>query len=79
MLVKSDLEIPESVLKVLLLYLLFALGFKGGIELQHMEWSVAVLTPLVIAVGAAFLIPLVVYPILRRKFDCVDAAALAAT
>ncbi len=78
-LVKSDLEIPESVLKVLSLYLLFALGFKGGVELQHMKWTAEVLTPLVLAVVAAFLIPLVVYPILRRKFECVDAAALAAT
>ena len=33
-LVKSDLEIPGSVLKILSLYLLFALGLKGGWELQ---------------------------------------------
>lgn len=78
-LVKSDLEIPESVLKVLSLYLLFALGFKGGVELQHMEMSMSVFMPLVLAVVAAFVIPLLIYPILRRKFESADAAALAAT
>ena len=37
--VKSDLEIPDSVLQILSLYLLFALGFKGGTELQNTEFS----------------------------------------
>lgn len=77
--VRSDLEIPDSVLKILSLYLLFALGFKGGIELQKTEWSWAVATPLVAAVAASFLFPLAVYPIMRRKFRPVDAAAVAAT
>ncbi|MCX6969782.1 MAG: sodium-dependent bicarbonate transport family permease [Verrucomicrobia bacterium] len=77
--VKSDLEIPDSVLKILSLYLLFALGFKGGTELQHTAWSWAVATPLLVAVAASFLFPLAVYPIMRRKFSPVDAAAVAAT
>ena len=29
-LVKSDLEIPEGSVKLISLYLLFAIGFKGG-------------------------------------------------
>jgi hypothetical protein len=77
--VRSDLEIPDSVLKILSLYLLFALGFKGGTELQKTDWSWAVATPLVAAVAASFLFPLAVYPIMRRKFRPVDAAAVAAT
>jgi len=77
--VRSDLEIPESVLKILSLYLLFALGFKGGVELQHTVWSMAIVTPLVAAVVASFLMPLIVYPIVRRKFDVVNSAAIAAT
>lgn len=32
-LVKSDLEIPPPVPKLFSLYLLFAIGFKGGVEL----------------------------------------------
>ncbi len=78
-LVKSDLEIPESFLKVLSLYLLFALGFKGGTELQKMTLSFDVILPLVIATAASFLIPLIVYPIIRRKFNVADSAAVAAT
>jgi hypothetical protein len=77
--VKSDLEIPDSVLKILSLYLLFALGFKGGTELQKTEWTWAVATPLIAAVAASFVIPLIVYPLIRRKFAVVDAAAVAAT
>ncbi len=77
--VRSDLEIPESVLKILSLYLLFALGFKGGVELQHTAWTWAVVTPLVAAVAASFLLPLAVFPIMRRKFPAADAAAIAAT
>ncbi|MFZ4775511.1 MAG: sodium-dependent bicarbonate transport family permease [Terrimicrobiaceae bacterium] len=77
--VRSDLEIPESVLKILSLYLLFALGFKGGTELQHTEWNWSVVIPLCAAVAASFLLPLLVFPIVRRKFSTVDAAAVAAT
>jgi len=32
-LVKSDLEIPAPIPKLFSLYLLFAIGFKGGVEL----------------------------------------------
>lgn len=77
--VRSDLEIPESVLQILSLYLLFALGFKGGIELQHTEWSWAIAMPLCAAVAASLLIPLAVFPIVRKKFSIADAAAVAAT
>lgn len=78
-LVKSDLEIPESFLKVLSLYLLFALGFKGGTELQKMTISLEVVLPLIIATATSFLIPFAVYPVMRRKFSVADSAAVAAT
>ena len=32
---RSDLEIPQPVPKVLAIYLLFAIGFKGGVELHR--------------------------------------------
>ncbi len=78
-LVRSDLEIPGSVLKILSLYLLFALGLKGGAELQKVADPMSVAVPLLVSSAAAFVIPLIIYPILRRKFDTPDAAALAAT
>ena len=77
--VRSDLEIPESVLKILSLYLLSALGFKGGVELQHTVWSMSVVIPLLAAVAASFLLPLIVFPIVRRRFNVVNSAAIAAT
>jgi uncharacterized protein len=77
--VKSDLEIPGSVLKILSLYLLFALGFKGGVELQKVTDPLAVAVPLLVATAASFVIPLILYPLLRRKFSVPDAAAVAAT
>jgi hypothetical protein len=78
-LVRSDLEIPDSVLKVLSLYLLFSLGFKGGAELHKSALSLDVLVPLGIATLSSFAIPLVIYPLLRRKFSVPDSAAIAAT
>ena len=77
--VKSDLEIPGSVLKILSLYLLFALGFKGGTELHKTALSFAVVLPLITAIAASFIIPLIVYPLMRRKLGVADSAALAAT
>jgi hypothetical protein len=78
-LVKSDLEIPDSVLKVLSLYLLFSLGFKGGTELQKTDFSFEIALPLLVATGASFVLPLLVYPVARLKFSRADAAAVAAT
>lgn len=78
-LVRSDLEIPDSVLKVLSLYLLFSLGFKGGAELHKSAFTWDVLVPLGIATLSSFAIPLVIYPLLRRKFSVPDSAAIAAT
>lgn len=77
--VKSDLEIPGSVLKILSLYLLFALGFKGGVELQKVTDPLAVAPPLLVATAASFVIPLLLYPLLRLKFSVADAAAVSAT
>jgi len=77
--VRSDLEIPESVLKILSLYLLFSLGFRGGTELQHTQWNMGVIAPLLIAVASSFLLPLAVFPIVRRAFGDINAAAVAAT
>ena len=40
-LVRSDLEIPQPLPKFFSLYLLLAIGFKGGVELNHsgLEWE----------------------------------------
>jgi uncharacterized protein len=77
-LVKSDLEIPEGSVKFISLYLLFAIGFKGGQELAHSSFTVEILYSLLLGLLIASLIPLYTFFILRRKLSVSDAAAVAA-
>ena len=76
--VKSELTIPEAISQLFSLYLLWAIGFKGGVELRNSGLEVSALSLLGAAVVASAAWPLVVYPILRRKFNRADAAATAA-
>lgn len=77
--VKSDLEIPEQISKFLSLYLLFSIGFKGGMELAHNGYTREVGLTLSISVVLALLVPIYTYYILRRKLDVYNAGAVAAT
>lgn len=76
--VKSDLEIPSTSIKFISLYLLFAIGFKGGQELAHSTFSVEILYSLLFGILIASIIPLYSFFILRKKFTVSDAAAVAA-
>jgi uncharacterized protein len=78
-LVKSDLEIPTPVPKFLSLYLLFAIGFKGGVELIKSGITQEVILTLLAAMLMACFVPIYTFFILRVKFDHYDAAAIAAT
>lgn len=77
--VKSDLEIPESSSKFIALYLLFAIGFKGGQELSHSTFSAEIFYSLLFGVLIASLIPLYVFFVLKRRMSISDAGAVAAT
>ncbi|MBX7171970.1 MAG: sodium-dependent bicarbonate transport family permease [Pyrinomonadaceae bacterium] len=77
--VKSDLEIPASSSKFISLYLLFAIGFKGGQELSHSQFSAEILYSLLFGLVIASLIPFYVFFILKRKLTISDAGAVAAT
>jgi hypothetical protein len=78
-LVKSDLEIPPPIPKLLSLYLLFAIGFKGGVELIKSGITQEVLLTLSAAMLMACFVPIYTFFILRLKLDHYDAAAIAAT
>lgn len=78
-LVKSDLEIPQPLPKFFSLYLLFSIGFKGGIELNHSGVSMQLLVVLLAAMVVSLLTPLYMFPLLKRQFDASNAAAIAAT
>lgn len=77
--VKSDLEVPAPFPKFLSLYLLFAIGFKGGVELVKSGITQEVVFTLLAAIIMACLVPIYTFFILRLKLDTYDAAAIAAT
>lgn len=78
-LVKSDLKFPEPLYVAMTIYLLAAIGFKGGVSMA--EAGLATLwLPLLAALLLGAVIPLWCYPILRHvgRFSAVDAASVAA-
>lgn len=77
-LVKSDLEIPATSSKFISLYLLFAIGFKGGQELSHEHLSTEIIMSMGFGILIAAAIPLYTFFILRRKLSIYDAGAIAA-
>lgn len=76
---KSDLEIPPNSSKFISLYLMFSIGFKGGLELSHSSFDMEILWSLLFGVFLALFVPIYTYFILRRKFSVADAGAIAAT
>lgn len=77
--VKSNLEIPPAISRFLSLYLLMALGLKGGFALSQSGLTASVGISLAAAVLLAIVIPLIGYAVLRRFVSGFDAAAVAAT
>lgn len=76
---RSDLDIPNPVARAISVYLLFAIGFKGGVALSVSEFSSEVLLALAAALLLAAVIPVYVYLAVSRLFSNADAAAIAAT
>ncbi len=77
-LVGSDLRLPEALYETLSIYLLLAIGLKGGIELS--KQPIASLAPEIVAAALlSFAIPLLLYPIFRfAKFNWADSASIGA-
>ena len=78
-LVRSNLEMPAAISKFLSIYLLMALGLKGGFALAASGLTPSVLSSLGLAVLLAVVVPLVGYVLLRRVLSGFNAAAVAAT
>lgn len=76
---KSNLEIPPQISRFLSLYLLMALGLKGGFALAQSGMTPEVLISLGAALCVAILVPVLGYLTLRRFLNGFDAAAIAAT
>ncbi len=74
----SDLEIPAPLPKLFSLYLLLAIGFKGGMELQHSGLGQQVVLTIAAAVLMSMLVPITSFLVLRSRLDAYNAAAVAA-
>lgn len=75
---KSDLTIPESSSKFISLYLLFAIGFKGGQELSHSEFNSEILYSIIFAILLSSLVPIYTFFALKKKVGVPNAGAIAA-
>ena len=77
--IKSDLKFPDSLYQSLTIYLLIAIGMKGGYKLSLASFS-EVFQPAVVAISLCCAIPLWTYWLMRKvgKFDVHNSAALAA-
>lgn len=77
--VRSNLEIPPQIARFLSLYLLMALGLKGGFALAKSGFGAEVVMSLACAVVLAVGVPVLGYVLLTRWLSRFDAAAVAAT
>lgn len=75
---KSDLAIPENSSKFISLYLLFAIGFKGGQELAHSTFSMEIIYCIAFGLSTAILIPIITFFILKRRLSVSNSGAVAA-
>lgn len=76
---RSDLEIPEGLAKGLAIYLMFAIGFKGGVAM-HGGSGITLFWAVVAALVLSLILPLLAYALLRGiwRQGRTDAAAIAA-
>lgn len=77
---RSDLSIPEAVAKGLSIYLLFAIGFKGGAGVAAHGVDATLVGSLVAGLVLSFGLPFIAYGYLRvlTRLPMLDAAAVAA-
>ena len=77
--IKADLRLPDAVYQATSMYLLLAIGLKGGVALRESEAS-DVVWPIVIAAVLGVLIPIIAFFVLRvmTRLDQVDRGAMAA-
>ena len=78
-LIRSEFQLPKDLYAALSIYLLFALGLKGGVELSHAS-PAQFAGPAGVTLLLGVLTPLTSYLVLRRigRFDTANSAAIAA-
>ena len=76
---RSDLSIPEAIAKGMSIYLLFAIGFKGGASVADHGIDATLILSLVAGLILSFGLPLIAFALLRAMtgLGVTDAAAVA--
>lgn len=79
-LARSELTIPEAVAKGMSIYLLFAIGFKGGVAVADHGLDATLIAALLAGVVLSFVIPFVAFGLLKAmtRLSATDAAAVSA-
>ncbi len=79
-LLRSQMTVPEAFAKGLAIYLMMAIGLKGGVEMSKNPLTLEVGLVLLAGVVLSFVIPAISFALLRltSKLDRTDAAATAA-
>ncbi|MEO1317897.1 MAG: sodium-dependent bicarbonate transport family permease [Pseudomonadota bacterium] len=79
-LARSDLIFPEAAAKALSIYLLFAIGFKGGVSVTEHGADITLALTLLAGVMLSALLPFIAFWLLRAitRLDTTNAAAVAA-
>ena len=77
---RSDLAIPEAIAKAMSLYLMAAIGIKGGVAVSKSGIDGTVLSALGAGIAAGFLLPFFAYAVLKTfgKLDRINSGAVAA-
>jgi uncharacterized protein len=78
--VRSDLSMPEAAAKLLSLYLLLSIGFKGGVSAHSAGLSSEIIGALLVGFVMSATMPAIIFPIFKKLagLDAVTAAATAA-
>jgi len=76
---RSDLSIPLGAAKFMSLYLLLAIGFKGGVSLADHGIHIDLLLVIVAGIALSFILPFIAFALLRvmTRLDAMNAAAVA--
>jgi hypothetical protein len=79
-LLRSDITFPEALSKGLAIYLMMAIGLKGGFEMAANGVTGIALAAMAAGVALSFLVPVIAFAIVRAttKLNRTDAAAIAA-
>lgn len=79
-LVRSDLAVPEQIAKGMSIYLMAAIGLKGGVQVASVGASPEMLSAAALGIVLSFTLPLIAFGLLTKlgNLDRVNAGAVAA-